>query len=53
MTRFIMFTDEELIAIESASYNEKLIYLVDEIRSANELKMQVVKRYKDNRKISK
>lgn len=32
MTRFNMFTDEELDAMESAFYNEGLIYLVYEIR---------------------
>ena len=32
VTRFNMFTDEELNAMESAFSNEKLIDLVDEIR---------------------
>ena len=32
MTRFNMFTDEELDYMETAFYNEKLTYLVDEIR---------------------
>lgn len=32
MTRFSMFTDEELDAMESAFCNEGLIYLVDEVR---------------------
>ena len=32
MTRFNMFTDEELDVMESAFCNEGLTYLVDEIR---------------------
>lgn len=32
MTRFNMFTDEELDAMEEAFCNEGLIYLVDELR---------------------
>lgn len=32
MTRFNMFTDEELDSMEEAFCNEKLTYLVDEIR---------------------
>lgn len=32
MTRFSMFTDEELDSMESAFCNEGLTYLVDEIR---------------------
>lgn len=32
MTRFNMFTDEELNYMESAFCNEGLIYLVDEVR---------------------
>lgn len=32
MTRFSMFTDEELDAMEAAFCNERLTYLVDEIR---------------------
>lgn len=32
MTRFNNFTDEELDAMESAFYNERLMLLVDEIR---------------------
>ena len=32
MTRFSIFTDEELDAMESAFCNEGLVYLVDEIR---------------------
>jgi len=32
MTRFNTFTDEELDAMELAFCNERLVYLVDEIR---------------------
>ena len=32
MTRFNMFTDEELDSMEEAFCNERLIYLVDEVR---------------------
>lgn len=32
MTRFSMFTDEELDAMESAFCNEGLTWLIDEIR---------------------
>ena len=42
MTRFNMFTDEELDAMESAFCNEGLIYLVDEIRRE--------RRYRESRK---
>ena len=36
MTRFNMFTDDELDAMESAFCNEGLTYLVDEIRRERE-----------------
>lgn len=43
MTRFEMFTDEELDAMESAFCNERLKYLVEEIRTE--------RRYRDGRKM--
>lgn len=46
MTRFNMFTDDELYAMEEASCNRNLRYLYDEIRSANELKMQNIAKRK-------
>ena len=46
MTRFSILTDEELDFIESASCNERPIYLAEEIHSANELKMQNATRRK-------
>lgn len=42
MTRFSMFTDEELDAMESAFCNEGLTHLVDEIRRE--------RRYREDRK---
>ena len=42
MTRFNMFTDDELDAMESAFCNEGLKYLVDEIR--------IERRNRENRK---
>ena len=42
MTRFNMFTDDELDAMESAFCNEGLKYLVDEIR--------IEQRNRENRK---
>ena len=42
MTRFSMFTDEELDAMEEAFCNERLIHLVDEVRRE--------RRYRERRK---
>ena len=42
MTRFSMFTDEELDAMESAFCSEGLTYLVDEVR--------IERRYREGRK---
>lgn len=42
MTRFNMFTDDELDAMESAFCNEGLVYLVEEIR--------LERRYRESRK---
>lgn len=42
MTRFNMFTDNELDAMESAFCNEGLLYLVEEIR--------IERRYRESRK---
>lgn len=42
MTRFNMFTDDELDAMESAFCNEGLAYLVDEVRRE--------RRYRENKK---
>ena len=42
MTRFSMFTDEELDAMEEAFCNERLKHLVDEVRRE--------RRYRENRK---
>lgn len=42
MTRFSMFTDDELDAMESAFCNERLTLLVDEIRRE--------RRYRESRK---
>ena len=38
MTRFSMFTDEELDIIEEAFCNERLKYLVDEVRRESKKK---------------
>ena len=38
ITRFAMFTNEELDAMESAFCNEGLTYLVDEIRTERRLR---------------
>ena len=46
MTRFNMFTDDEVDAMVEASCNRNLKYLDDEIRNANELKMQNIARQK-------
>lgn len=42
MTRFSMFTDEELDAMESAFCNERLLFLVEEVRRE--------RRYRESRK---
>lgn len=45
MTRFSMFTDEELDAMEAAFCNEGLTYLVDEVRRERDYREY---RYKDH-----
>lgn len=52
MTRFSMFTDDELDAMESAFCNEGLTYLVDEIRKERRYRESFlpVMRYRECRK---